>query len=105
MDDVHRSCPRSRQARVYRRLSRSYGRENASNSVQEPGIARFDVIQHADDPAKFVLIEVYVVLPRRRRAAQRHGTLREVARQVAPTMAVPRSSIKYDNLFPSDENF
>ena len=33
--------------------------ENARNSVAEPGIARFDVLQQADDPARFVLIEIY----------------------------------------------
>ena len=33
--------------------------ENAANSVQEPGIARFDVIQQADDPTRFTLVEVY----------------------------------------------
>lgn len=33
--------------------------ENARNSVQEPGIARFDVIQQRDDPTCFVLVEVY----------------------------------------------
>jgi len=33
--------------------------ENARNSVQEPGIARFDVIQQMDDPTRFVLVEVY----------------------------------------------
>ncbi len=33
--------------------------ENARHSVQEPGIARFDVIQQADDPTRFVLVEVY----------------------------------------------
>ncbi len=33
--------------------------ENAANSLQEPGIARFDVCQQADDPARFVLVEVY----------------------------------------------
>ena len=32
---------------------------NARNSVLEPGIARFDVIQQADDPTRFVLVEVY----------------------------------------------
>jgi quinol monooxygenase YgiN len=32
---------------------------NARQSVQEPGIARFDVIQHADDPTRFVLVAVY----------------------------------------------
>ena len=32
--------------------------ENARDSVHEPGIARFDVIQQLDDPTRFVLIEV-----------------------------------------------
>ena len=29
--------------------------ENASNSIKEPGVARFDVIQQMDDPTGFVL--------------------------------------------------
>ncbi|NIP26590.1 MAG: antibiotic biosynthesis monooxygenase, partial [Phycisphaerae bacterium] len=33
--------------------------ENARNSLKEPGIARFDVIQQQDDPSRFVLVEVY----------------------------------------------
>ena len=33
--------------------------DNANNSVQEAGIARFDVIQQSDDPTQFVLVEVY----------------------------------------------
>ena len=33
--------------------------ENAPQSVREGGIARFDVLQQADDPTRFVLIEVY----------------------------------------------
>ena len=33
--------------------------DNASNSIQEAGVARFDVIQQADDPTKFILVEVY----------------------------------------------
>jgi quinol monooxygenase YgiN len=32
---------------------------NARASVHEPGVARFDVIQDNDDPARFVLVEVY----------------------------------------------
>ena len=32
---------------------------NARASVREPGIARFDVVQQADDPTRFVLVEVY----------------------------------------------
>ena len=33
--------------------------ENARKSIEEPGIARFDVVQDASDPARFVLMEVY----------------------------------------------
>ncbi len=33
--------------------------ENARNSIQEKGIARFDVVQQQDDPSRFVLVEVY----------------------------------------------
>ncbi len=33
--------------------------ENARQSVQEPGIARFDVVQQSDDPTRFVLVEAY----------------------------------------------
>jgi (4S)-4-hydroxy-5-phosphonooxypentane-2,3-dione isomerase len=33
--------------------------DNARNSLQEPGVARFDVIQQQDDPTRFVLVEVY----------------------------------------------
>ncbi len=34
-------------------------RMNASQSVKEAGISRFDVVQQKDDPTKFILIEVY----------------------------------------------
>lgn len=33
--------------------------ENATNSVKEPGIKRFDVLQNFDDPTQFVLVEAY----------------------------------------------
>ena len=32
---------------------------NARHSVREPGVARFDVVQQADDPTRFVLVEAY----------------------------------------------
>ena len=78
--------------------------ENARNSVQEPGIARFDVIRQADDPARFVLVEVY----RNPEAAAQH---KETAHyqvwrdKVAPMMAAPRTSVKYTNLFPGEEGW
>ena len=33
--------------------------DNGRSSIQEPGIARFDVVQQQDDETRFVLIEVY----------------------------------------------
>jgi quinol monooxygenase YgiN len=32
---------------------------NAKASLAEPGIVQFDVIQQEDDPARFILVEVY----------------------------------------------
>lgn len=78
--------------------------ENARNSVQEPGIARFDVLQQADEPARFILVEVY----RSRDATLRHKETPHYAKwrdTVAPMMAVPRSSVKYANVYPPDETF
>lgn len=75
--------------------------ENARLSVQEPGIARFDVVQQAEDPARFVLVEVY----RTDDAPARHKETAHYARwrdTVADMMAEPRRSVKYRNLFPAD---
>lgn len=75
--------------------------ENARNSVQEPGVARFDVIQQLEDPTRFVLVEVY----RTPEDAARH---KETAHYpvwrdtVAEMMAEPRQSVKYSNVFPDD---
>jgi autoinducer 2-degrading protein len=78
--------------------------ENARNSVQEPGIARFDVIQRQDDPARFLLVEVY----RTQADTVRHKETPHYERwrdTVAEMMAEPRSSVKYANLFPDDEGW
>jgi (4S)-4-hydroxy-5-phosphonooxypentane-2,3-dione isomerase len=78
--------------------------ENASNSVKEPGIARFDVIQQADDPNKFILVEIYKTVE----AQAAHKETSHYAKwrdTVAEMMAVPRQGIKYTNIFPSDENW
>jgi (4S)-4-hydroxy-5-phosphonooxypentane-2,3-dione isomerase len=78
--------------------------DNARNSVQEPGIARFDFIQDAGDPARFVLLEVY----RTPEAAVRHKetTHYQAWRDaVAGMMAEPRTGVKYLNLFPDDQGW
>ncbi|HNV12006.1 MAG TPA: putative quinol monooxygenase, partial [Propionibacteriaceae bacterium] len=33
--------------------------ENSRNSLLEPGVARFDVVQEVEDSTRFVLVEVY----------------------------------------------
>ena len=75
--------------------------ENAHHSVQEPGIARFDVIQQADDPTRFVLVEVYrdAEAPARHKETAHYANWRDA---VAEMMAEPRSSVKYVNRFPVD---
>ncbi|MCW5553579.1 MAG: antibiotic biosynthesis monooxygenase [Verrucomicrobiae bacterium] len=75
--------------------------ENARNSVREPGIARFDVVQQAEDPTRFVLVEVY----RTPDATTAHKETKhyQVWRDaVAPMMAEPRTSVKFANVFPED---
>jgi autoinducer 2-degrading protein len=75
--------------------------ENARNSVQEPGVARFDMLQQMDDPARFVLVEVYRSPddPARHKETRHYQVWRDT---VVDMMAEPRSSIKFDNLFPDD---
>jgi len=75
--------------------------ENARDSVREPGIARFDVVQQQDDPTRFVLVEVY----RNADAPAQHKETAHYARwrdTVAPMMAEARRSVKFDNVFPHD---
>lgn len=74
---------------------------NARNSVQEPGIARFDVIQQQDDPERFVLVEVYRTAddPARHKETAHYKAWREA---VQPMMVEPRYALKYDNIFPDD---
>ena len=75
--------------------------ENGRNSVQEAGIARFDVIQQLDDPTRFVLVEVYRTPedPARHKETAHYQTWRDT---VAEMMAEQRSSVKYGNVFPDD---
>jgi quinol monooxygenase YgiN len=78
--------------------------ENASNSVQEPGIARFDVIQQLDDPLRFVLVEVYRddQAPARHKETAHYAAWRDA---VAPMLAEPRTSVKYANVYPDDSGW
>ena len=75
--------------------------ENARNSVQEAGIARFDVIQQVDDPTRFALVEVY----RTRNDPAKHKETAHYAAWAAAVegwMVEPRSKLIYDNVFPDE---
>lgn len=78
--------------------------ENARHSLQEPGIARFDVIQQVDDPTRFLLVEVYrdAAAPAAHKETAHYQRWRDT---VAEMMATPRQSVKYQNLFPADEGW
>ena len=78
--------------------------ENAQNSVNEPGIARFDVIQQVDDPTRFVLVEVYRTPadPARHRETPHYNKWREVAE---PLLAEPRTRMVYNNVFPDEQGW
>jgi quinol monooxygenase YgiN len=78
--------------------------DNARNSVQEPGIARFDVIQQADDPTRFVLVEVYRTPddPARHKETAHYATWAEAVKDM---LAEPRSRMVYQNVFPGEEGW
>lgn len=78
--------------------------ENASNSLQEHGIARFDVVQQQDDPTRFVLVEVYYTNedPAKHKETAHYAIWKDA---VEPMMAEPRKSVKFDSIFPYDEGW
>ena len=75
--------------------------ENARNSVQEPGVVRFDVAQQEDDPNRFLLMEIYRTPedPARHKETAHYAKWRDT---VESMMAEPRRSVKYRALFPDD---
>ena len=75
---------------------------NARQSLQEPGIARFDVVQQADDPTRFVLVEAYRSpdAPAKHKETAHYATWRD---SVAPMMAEPRTSVKFAAVYPADD--
>jgi (4S)-4-hydroxy-5-phosphonooxypentane-2,3-dione isomerase len=78
--------------------------ENAGHSVEEPGVARFDVIQSVEDATRFVLVEVY-------RTPEAQAAHKETAHYlrwrdaVADLMAEPRTPARYRNVFPDDQGW
>jgi autoinducer 2-degrading protein len=78
--------------------------ENARNSVLEPGIARFDVVQYLEDPTRFILVEVYRTPedPASHKETSHYQTWRDT---VEDMMAESRTSIKLTNLYPDEKGW
>ena len=74
-------------------------RPNHEGSLTEPGNRRFDVLQDAADPAKFVLYEAYASAED---AAAHKQTAHYLAWRdaVAEMMAKPREGVPHQALFP-----
>jgi autoinducer 2-degrading protein len=70
---------------------------NARESLKEPGIARFDVLQQQDDPKRFVLVEAYRTAdaPAAHKVTKHYAIWRET---VAPMMAETRTSVKFTDI-------
>lgn len=79
-------------------------RDNAQNSIQEPGVVRFDVHQQQDDPTRFVLVEVY-------QTPDDHAKHRETAHylkwrdEVVDMMQEARYALRYNNIYPANDNW
>ena len=75
--------------------------ENARHSIREAGVARFDVLQQADDPCRFVLVEVYRTpeAPAGHKQTAHYAKWRDT---VAPMMAEPRFGVSFASVFPDE---
>jgi autoinducer 2-degrading protein len=75
--------------------------KNHRGSLAEPGVLRFDVLQSAENPASFLLYEVY----RDEAATQAHKQTAhyEAWKQaVEPLLAAPRKGRAFNALAPSE---
>ncbi len=77
---------------------------NARASRNEPGIARFDVLQQSDDRTCFVLSEVYRTpeAPEAHKRTPHYASWRDT---VAEMMAEPRRGVKFANIDPPDASY
>lgn len=78
--------------------------DNASNSIKEAGVIRFDVYQQADDATRFTLLEIY----RTDDDVTRHRETAHYARwrdTVADMMAELRTRTTHRVVFPPESEW
>jgi quinol monooxygenase YgiN len=73
--------------------------ENARGSLREEGVARFDVLQDAENPDRFMLFEAYRTddAPARHKQTAHYLKWRD---SVESMMAEPRKGVRYGALLP-----
>lgn len=74
--------------------------ENVRESLKEPGVGRFDLLQDPDDKSRFVLIEGYLdaEAPARHKATAHYLKWKEVSE---PMMAEPRTRAMFKLVKPA----
>ena len=74
--------------------------KNCQASIQEVGIIRFDLIRNLEDPNRFLLQEIYrdKQAPLAHKETEHYASWRDA---VADMMAEPRSSVKFEALYPA----
>jgi autoinducer 2-degrading protein len=77
---------------------------NAENSIKEPGIVRFDVLQSKEEPRSFLLVEVYKteIDPGKHKETIHYKIWRDAVEKM---MEEPRQSVRYLNCFPEDADW
>eukprot|EP01038_Epipyxis_sp_PR26KG_P008198 gene8198-11089_t len=78
--------------------------ENCKNSINEPGVTRFDFLRRVDNPSSFLLVEIYnnANAPAQHKQTSHYN---KWAKAVEGMMATPRSARKYGSLFPETSNY
>jgi (4S)-4-hydroxy-5-phosphonooxypentane-2,3-dione isomerase len=79
-------------------------RRNATASLEEPGVRRFDVLQDEADDTHVVLTEVYLD----QAAADAHKQTTHYARwqdAVAAMMSEPRTRTRFTSVFPGEDGW
>jgi autoinducer 2-degrading protein len=76
---------------------------NHEGSVREPGNLRFDILQSAEDPTRFILYEAYVdeSAAKAHKSTAHYQAWRDT---VAPWMASPRRGVAHRGIFPAAES-
>ena len=73
--------------------------QNASNSIKEPGVIRFDFFRQVDETNRFTLVEIYKS-PEDQLKHRETDHYNKWRLTVADMMAEPRQGVRYINIYP-----